>query len=410
MNAPVTKTSSAITLALAAVISCTSCKHVKPVSADTKPEGAHLVNGVKLEFPENHPQLVGIQTSAAIAVKDEKDAFTGRLVWDENVTNRVFSPLKGQVEKVVGEVGKKVAKGDVLAVLRSADLGQAQADYRKAEHDLIQATKVNERQKALLAHGAAAAKDAEAAQSDYNRALNEMNRTKKRLEMLGRTDGDFTDLFSVTSPTAGTIVDKKINIGQQIRDDIILAGSSDLTAPLFMVTDPTHLWLQLDVPENALSRLRPGQLITLRTPAYPDREFHGKLLIVGASLDPLTRVARTRATVENPEGLLKAEMYVDATIERPAAQTQLSAVEINSRAVMYQEGQHFVFIKDSPTIFSRHEVQVERENGATMIVTSNDVKPGREVVIERNLLLNETLNDAAAAADSSASLTLADKR
>lgn len=398
---------SAGALALAAVLVCTSCGSKKDVSVETSPEKPLLIKGVLLKFPDNHPQLVGIQTSEAQAVKDEKDQFTGRLVWDENVTNRVFSPLKGQVEKVIGEVGKRVAKGDVLAVLRSADLGQAQADYRKAEHDFIQAGKVNERQQALLAHGAAATKDAEAAQADYDRAKNEMNRTKKRLEMLGRTDGDFTDLFSVTSPTAGIIVDKKINIGQQIRDDIILAGSSDLAAPLFMVTDPSHLWLQLDVPENALSRLRPGQNITLHTPAYPDREFHGKLLIVGASLDPVTRVARTRATVENPEGLLKAEMYVDAMIVRPAE--QLTSVEINTRAVMYQDGRHFVFIKDNPSAFSRHEIEVVRENGDTMIVNSTDVKPGKSIVIERNLLLNEAFNDAATA-ESTATAKIADKR
>ena len=394
-------------IGLAAVLVCTGCEHGKEAAIETKPEGAHLMDGNKLVFPENHPQLIGIQTSEARAVKNEKDQFTGRLVWDENVTNRVFSPLKGQVEKVVGEVGRSVNKGDVLAVLRSADLGQAQADFRKAEHDSIQAGKINERLKALLAHGAAATKDVEAAQADFDRALNEMNRTKKRLEMLGRTDGDFTDLFSVTSPTAGIIVDKKINIGQQIRDDIVLAGNSDLAAPLFTVTDPTHLWLLLDVPENALSRLHPGQNITLHTPAYPERDFHGKLLIVGASLDPVTRVAKTRATIENPEGLLKAEMYVEAFVERPL--TDLLAIEVNTRSVMYQDGRHFVFLKESPRVFSRHEVRVERENGDTMIVSSNDLKSGSQIVTERNLLLNDALNDAIAA-DSTSTPKVADKR
>jgi hypothetical protein len=92
----------------------------------------------------------------------------------------------------------------------------------------------------------------------------------------------------------------------------------------------------LDVPETDLNELKAGQEIELRTPAYPGRIFPGKVVTVGASLDPQTRVARARATVENPDGASKAEMYVSVDVKLAA--DGRSCAEVPATAVFYLDG------------------------------------------------------------------------
>ena len=83
---------------------------------------------------------------------------------------------------------------------------------------------------------------------------------------------------------------------------MILGSTTDVITPLFTVADPSHLWVLLDVPETDLNELKAGQDVELRTPAYPGRVFPGKLVVVGASLDPQTRVVHARGLRANFSG------------------------------------------------------------------------------------------------------------
>ena len=101
--------------------------------------------------------------------------------------------------------------------------------------------------------------------------------------------------------------------GQEVRADQMLANATQLYAPLFVVSDPAHLWVQLDVAESDLGSLRPGEALRVHSRAYPDKVFDGTLEKIGDSLDPATRTVQVRGSVANPDKLLKAEMYVSNT-------------------------------------------------------------------------------------------------
>ena len=374
----------------------------KTASADA--DTPRVTGSRDVEFPRASPQLGAVRTALVTPAPPQRQRLTGRLVWDEDHTLRVFAPVSGRVEKIVAEIGQTVKKGDDLAFLRSPDLGQAEADYRKAESDLIQSQKSLARVRALQSHGAAAQKEVEGAQSDFEHAQAEKQRAEARLALLGTIGGDFSDLFHVRSPLDGVVVDRHLTVGQEIRSDIQLAGTPDLIAPLFTVTDPAHLWVLLDVPESALDRLHPGLSVELKTPAFPGRAFPGKLTLVSAALDPQTRVARARAEVDNADGLLKAEMYVSVDADLGARGEGANAnnrgggdhsVEVPARAVCYLEGKYFVFLETAPGKFSRREVTPERETPAAVVVRGAGLAPGQRVVTEGGLLLNELLADAA---------------
>ena len=357
------------------------------------------VTQTSVEFARESPQLKAVRTAEAQAFRQGEAAFTGQLVWNEDYTNRVFSPVSGRIQTVIAQVGQKVNKGDDLALMRSPDYAQAQADYRKAVSDLAQAEKTLARVKTLSEHGAAAVKDLESAQADYDRGLSEKQRAELRLELLGSSAGDFSDVYHVIAPISGVVVDRNVNIGQEVRADIILAGTPQLTAPMFTITDPSKLWVQLDVPEHELSKLNVGQPVEVRTSAYPDRVFNGHIDLVGAFLDPQTRVAHARASVDNAEGILKAAMYVRVDVKELLASE--AEVVLPSRAVIFLEGKYFVFVETRPSTFERREVTVDRDVNAGMVVVRG-LRPRDRVVSEGSLLLNDMLPENSGASEAEA--------
>jgi len=127
----------------------------------------------------------------------------------------------------------------------------------------------------------------------------------------------------------------------------------------------------------------------LRTPAYPGRAFPGKLTVVGAFLDPQTRVVHTRANVENPDGALKAEMYVTVTVRVPISGTP--SVEVPASAVIFLDGKYYVFVVDkvNPNKFSKREATVTHERSAGATVVVQGVQPGEQVVSDGSLEMNE---------------------
>ena len=364
----------------------------KPIDTSTF-EPPKVTNGRDLEFPPKIPQLSSFKTAEAKPVDSAEERSTGRITWNEDYAVRIYSPVAGQVAKIVADVGQKVAAGDDLALLHSSDYGLALSDYLKAMASLTQAEKTYKREKDLTAYGAVATKDVEQAKADYDSAVAEKDRALAALQRYGTPTGDFSDLYHLRSPIGGNVVDKKINNGQEVRPDMILGSTTDVVTPLFTIADPDHLWVLLDVPETDLNELKAGQEVELRTPAYPGRVFPGKLVLVGASLDPQTRVVHARANVENPDGALKAEMYVTVNVKLPTSEGV--SVEVPASAVIYVDGKCYVFVPDKsePNKFSRRQVTVlhERSAGATVVVQG--VRPGERVVSDGSLEMNDYLGE-----------------
>src|ERR1700733_11061419 len=120
-------------LLLAVLDGCQKAKEpaVKEMDGSTF-EPPKVTNGRDLEFPPKITQLSSFETIEAKAVNSEDDHFTGRVTWNEDYAVRVYSPVAGQVARIVADVGQKVDAGDDLALLHSSDYGQALSDYLKA--------------------------------------------------------------------------------------------------------------------------------------------------------------------------------------------------------------------------------------------------------------------------------------
>src|SRR5438552_3577831 len=150
-----------IILSAALLLGCHSADQNREALAPVRIEENRLV------LPENSSQLAAI--SIEPVQKQEKATLhlNGRLVWDDNVTVRIFTPFAGRVTRLLVEPGRAVKQGDPLALIASPDYGQAQADARKAATDFVLAERNLSRVRELFEHGAAPQKELQSAEADH---------------------------------------------------------------------------------------------------------------------------------------------------------------------------------------------------------------------------------------------------
>ena len=311
----------------------------------------------------------------------------GRLVWDDNVTTRLFTPFSGRVIKCPIGVGESVKTGTTLALIASPDYGQARADARKAEADLMLAERTLARVRELYDHGAAPQKDLQSAEADQARARSEQKRATERLALYGEHPEGEEQLFAFRSPMAGILVEKNINPGAELRADLMLANAAQLAAPQFVVTDPERLWVQIDVPERDQAKVRAGQSFTIRSANLPGKTFSGRIDVVGDGLDQNTRTIKARGSLANPGRLLKSEMFVLAELTIAPE----SGVAVPVRAVFLRGEKHCVIVEDSPGHYSRREVTIGSEVNGQILITSA-LEPGLRVVTDGAILLEQLLS------------------
>ncbi len=373
-------------LGLAGLLPALAACHSNP-KPDEPPEAK--VSGDTVVMPANSPQCASLSVEPVGAEEPAFVPLTGRLVWNDDATVRVFTPFAGIVRKLLVDVNQPVSRGMSLAEIQSSDFGQAQADARKAQSDFRLAQRNLDRLRDLFEHGAAPRKDLESAEADFASAQAEQDRAETRLAIYGATATSLNQVFQLPSPLDGVLVERNITPGQEVRPDQMLANVPQFTAPLFTVTDPTKLWVWLDVTEMHLPLVHTGQELVIRSKAFPGQAFHGQLDLIGDSLDPTTRTVRARGSVDNSSKLLKAELYV--TVEIPDATPR--SLQVPSKAVFSRDKQYYVFLETGAGQYLRQPVKLGSEREGKVAVLEG-LKQGQHLVTEGCLLLQSLMDNA----------------
>lgn len=175
------------------------------------------------------------------------------------------------------------------------------------------------------------------------------------------------------------MVERNINPGQEVRPE----GS---TAPLFVVSDPRTLWVQIDAHEADVRALRPGTKLRLVVPVLGEQGFEARVSAVTDQIDPGTRTIKVRAVVDNPQRLLKSEMLAQAHYERAVS----GAVQVPASAVFLHGKQHHVFVHSAPGVFAPRDVRLVHADAHKALV-GEGLKAGEQVVAQNGLLLAREL-------------------
>jgi membrane fusion protein, heavy metal efflux system len=309
----------------------------------------------------------------------------GRIAFDDLRVSHVFSPVTGLVTEISVDYGQPVKKGQALATIDSPDLGQAYSDLLKAQADLTAAQHDVERERELASAHAASSAQLEQSEDAYGKAHAEMERAELKIKLLRTTKGDVVNQrYVLRAPIDGEVVGRNVNPGMEVQG--VLAGAGT-PLELFTVGSLDQVWMLADLYENDLSRVKNGDKVEIKTVSYPE-SFQGTVDYVSQTLDPVTRTAHLRCTVDNADRRLKPEMYVTAIVKvgnRPA-------LAVPRSALLRLQDQWIVFIQAGHTEagllrFVPRPVKVGDDEGDLVEVTQG-LEAGEQLVTQGAILLS----------------------
>lgn len=310
---------------------------------------------------------------------------------------------EGRLVRLYAGQGSVVRKGQKLADLESADIDQAEADYLKALADYDNASRTSaadvkfaqatyDRTRMLYEKSITAGKNVEAAEHDLETAkaaaASTLAQTKaaltsarRHLLILGLRDSDIDALagksslgavFSLTSPISGIVIERNGTIGATVGSD----------ANVFKIIDISRVWIDANVFEKDLERVKRGQEVKISVPAFPGTSFSGRVILISSVVDPETRSVKVRTEVPNPDGRLKPDMFANVQIITDLHST---AISIPQSAVLTDGDKTVVFVSEGNGYKERQVTTGIQGNDRVEII--DGLQAGDKVVVKGNYLL-----------------------
>ena len=307
--------------------------------------------------------------------------FTGTIEPNRERIAHVLPRVPGRIVNVSAKLGDSVRQGQALATIESIEVGEAYSVYAQALADAEVAAQAFERAERLHKEQIIPGKEYQRARAEFEKTRAQAQAAADKLKMLGVTPGSAdkgaaVSRFTVTAPLAGAVIERKAVLGE-------FASAEE---PLFTVADLSTVWVEASIGEAQLGRVRPGAIATVRTSAYPDAVFRGKVGHVSAVLDRETRTAKAIVALQNPKGLLKPSMFASVSIETGNARKVLALPE---SAVTLVQGLPNVFIEQAGGFEARPVELGDRSDGN--IIVKSGLKPGELVVTEGTYALKARL-------------------
>jgi len=369
------KAAGAAALLIATIGGVLAMRH--PHAAQAPSAAASQAGRDSISFADGAPQWASIKVEALpVGALPLSEPLNGRVVYDEDRTARISSPIAGRVTRLQVEPGDQVRAGAVLATIDAPDLATAQADWHKAYADEQRKHMAYDRAQTLYEGEVLARKDYESAQADYQQAVAETQRAAQRLKNLNASAGA-DGVFGLRAPLAGVVAERRLNPGQEVRPD--------LPDPLFVVSDLHQLSVMVDVPERSAGVVHAGQQVALDSDAWPGEHFAARVAHVGQTLDPVTHRVQVRCVVPNPDLKLKPEMFVRVALL--ADDGERRAVQLPNGSLFVEGKYEFVFVETRHGNFQKRRVHIALR-GHDSSYADSGLKDGERVVTEGAFLLN----------------------
>ncbi len=362
---------------VAAAIAVLAYALLNPTPTAKPPVPEPIVQGKQLRFPAGHPQIALLSTVAAKAAESITIELPARLVWNEERTQRIYPAFAGRVLSLSADIGQSVNAGQVLATLASPEFGAAQADTAKAMADAQVADRALARHQTLFEADVISRKELDSTEAEALRARAELARAQARTRMYGSAQ-NVNQQLGLAATVKGVVVERNLSAGQEVRPDQGGPGNP----ALFVVSDPSVLWVQIDAREADIASLQPGTKISLALPNYPDQSFEAKIAATGDFIDSATRAIKVRAVIDNAKRLLKAEMLGTARIQRKLA----AGVLVPASAVQLRGAEHWAYVQTEAGVYEPRRVKLGYE-GIHEVLVVDGVQAGELVVKDNGLLL-----------------------
>jgi RND family efflux transporter MFP subunit len=307
---------------------------------------------------------------------------TGNMAAFDSAT--LFARATGYISTRNVDIGSKVRRGDVLAVIAAPDLDQqllqakaqleqfaAAVQQSQANADLGQVT--NQRTARLVARGWSCQQ-----QGDQDR-LTADSRTAAvavaKANVLGQQAAvrrleQLTQFEQITAPFDGVITSRLIDVGSLVTADAA-SGTS-----LFSIARTNVLRVQVFVPQAFSFGIKDGDLATVTVSELPGHVFRGRVARNAQALSAGTRTLLVEVDVDNGDGILSAGLY---SIIHLQVHRSYPVINIPSQAVIFnQDGLRTAVVSEGKV--ELHKIDLDSDNGASVDVRVG-LKPGDHVVL-----------------------------
>ncbi|ADV83085.1 efflux transporter, RND family, MFP subunit [Terriglobus saanensis SP1PR4] len=292
----------------------------------------------------------------------------------------IYARTTGYVKAWYHDIGSRVSKGELLAVIETPELDQqlmqARADLATAQSNAALAKTTSDRFGDLIGKNAVSQQDTDNAKSQYDARVTQVNSAEanvKRLEELQSFE-------KITAPFDGVVTARNIDTGQLISStgSTTTAGAGTITGnkEIFDISANQVLRVFVNVPQINSPDAKSGVIATLTLPQYPGRSFPGRLVRTSDAVDPASRTLLAEVDVENKTGELLPGSYTEVHLHVSHAAPAL-IVPANA-LLLEQDGMRIA------TVDANHHVHLVRvtpgrDFGTTVEVLSG-LQPGQAIV------------------------------
>jgi cobalt-zinc-cadmium efflux system membrane fusion protein len=250
-------------------------------------------------------------------------------------------------------------------LLTAREVQSAEADVRVAEGDVHIA-----RQGVLRAQQEErkAGKVVAAALEGLRGAQSAAQAARLSLAALGTSDpAGIGGRLTVTAPISGIVSDRSASLGEAV----------ERTSALYVIESLSTVMVMAHASEQDIPRIRPGNRVEVSIGAYPGRLFPGTVESVAGRIDEKTRTLPIRCLVQNPNGMIKPEMYVRVSLSSGSATRGLA---VPRSALVEQGSETYVYVQTEAG-FERRPVRIGRVDAKLAEIVSG-LKAGERVVVD----------------------------
>ncbi|MBT5032520.1 MAG: efflux RND transporter periplasmic adaptor subunit, partial [Proteobacteria bacterium] len=333
-----------------------------PVYADNQTEMAVGMVTIDPSIEQN----IGVRKATAIRAPLSRTIRTvGRVDFDEEQMARIHPKVEGWIEEIwIDKTGQLVEQNDILLSLYSPKLVSTQQEY-------------------LLALNNLATLEKSPIEDIRNGAQELVRSSRERLRLLDVPDHQVQELeenreimknLHIHSPVAGTAIRIGSRLGQYVTPN----------TELYMIVDLSQVWVYADVYEYELPWVRLGDKVEMTLASVPGRTFTGELSYIYPYAEAKTRTTKVRMVFDNPEQLLRPDMFSEINI---LSDTQQNAIVIPAEAVIRSGDNTQVFIVRGAGKFEPRVVDLGLESDGLVAILSG-VEVGEEVVTSSQFLVD----------------------
>jgi RND family efflux transporter MFP subunit len=301
-------------------------------------------------------------------------------------SSTIYARVNGYVAKWFVDIGDHVHSGDIMATIDTPELdaqlaaaraelqaARAQVQVRKAEAAFSKTTFERWHDSP---NGVVSAQETDEKQAAFATATAQLQQADAQVALDQARVDQYAALYAykqVRAPFDGTITQRNIDIG-----NLVTAGSTSATTPLYVMTQNDPMRVMIEVPQSAATDLMQGQLpVTVSgTGGGQEMTFSGKVARTAQALNAQARTLQVEVDIPNATGRWVPGMYVTASFDlQPRGLVQVPAAALLFRAT----GAQVASVNDQGRV-AMHDVTIARDDG-NLVELGSGVKPGERLIL-----------------------------